>query len=243
MISGHPAFEQTDHRPWALPDGNWTWRQTWKDLLFIHWEIDEAEIRNAIPKDLEIDLYDRKAWIGIIPFDMTGVTLRNLPAPSLLSDFPEINVRTYVKHDGKPGVWFFSLDVPNPIAVLAARKFFHLPYYRARIDISIADKEIHYSHRRGDKVFEASYYPTGKKDFDSSSFEIWSTERYCLYSDNKKGDVFRVEVHHRKWPIESADIEIRKNTLLEDFNIGPQHPSVLFSKSIDVAVYSPKNIE
>lgn len=242
MITAHPSFEQTDHRPWPLPVENWHWRQTWKDLAFMHWEADVDELRSRIPDVLDIDLFDGKAWIGIVPFDMKGVTLRGFPAPSLLCDFPEINVRTYVTHEGKSGVWFFSLDVPNPFAVYTARKLFHLPYYRADIQIDIQGDSYTYSHKRGQKTFDATYRPTGRKEHHKDSFETWSTERYCLYSSNRAGEVCRSEVHHKKWPLESADIEIRKNTLVDGLTLGKQHPSALFSKSIDVVVYPMKKL-
>ena len=95
----------------------WHWQQTWEDLAFIHWEIDESEIRDKIPPQLEIDKYKDKAYIGLIPFRMSGVTKRGYPAPSYFCNFPEINVRTYVTYERKPGVFFFSLDVTNFFAV------------------------------------------------------------------------------------------------------------------------------
>ena len=233
----HPAFKQTDHRPWPLPDKQWIWSQRWENLLFLHWPIAVSEIRSLIPNRLEIDTFDGMAWIGLVPFDMKGVTKRGWPAPTVFCDFPEINVRTYVSLDGKPGVWFFSLDVTSRLAVWVARTFFNLPYYKAKIDVKVTDKEVRYHHERPGKLFDATYTPGALAESNPGSFELWSTERYSLYSQSKSGTLFRGEVHHPKWPLHHAKVEIRQNSLLDSFNVGSQHPSILFSKLLDVVVY------
>jgi uncharacterized protein YqjF (DUF2071 family) len=233
----HTAFEYNAHRPWPLPDKKWRWRQQWNDLAFIHWSIDKDWLATQLPNGLELDLYDGNAWIGIVPFSMKGVTLRGFPAPKFLCDFPEINLRTYVTKNEKPGVWFFSLDVPNALAVWAARTFFHLPYYKAQIETSVDKNHIEYHFKRNEIEFDGTYTPGSLINTSSESFEYWSTERYCLYSANSKGELFRAEIHHPQWPLQSASIKIRKNTFLTNLPIGEMHPSVLFSKSIDVAVY------
>ena len=124
----HPALIQTDHRPWAMPERRWSMQQQWANLAFLHWEISPAVLQETLPADLEVDTYDGRAWLGVVPFDMKGVTPRHVPRFKPLTDFPEINVRTYVIKDGKPGVWFYSLDVTSPLPVSVARRFFLLPY-------------------------------------------------------------------------------------------------------------------
>ena len=237
MATKHPAFRQTDHRPWPLPDAKWIWRQQWDNLLFLHWPIEVSEIRGLIPEQLEIDTFDGMAWLAVVPFDMKGVTKRGWPAPKLFCDFPEINVRTYVKIGGKPGVWFFSLDITSALGVWVARTFFNLPYYKAKIDVVVSDKEISYYHERSGKRFDATYSPGEPAIFEPDSFETWSTERYSLYSQSKSGTLFRGEVQHPKWPLQHAELTMRGNTLLDEFKVGERHPSVLFSKSLDVVVY------
>lgn len=211
------------------------------DLLFIHWEIEYQDLRRRIPEGLEVDLYDGKAWIAIVPFDMKEVTLRHCPAISSISNFPEINVRTYVVRDGKPGVWFFSLDVTSRLAVWAARNFFHLPYRHGDVKIEEKSGIIQYNSQVGEEDrFVANYHPISKFSASEDSFEQWATERYCLYCQSKRGRLYRAEVHHRQWPLQKAEVEIESNTLLNGFNTGDQHPSALFSKSVDVVAYSPK---
>lgn len=238
----HPALEQTDHRPWPLPQGSWLLRQSWLKLAFIHWEIDPEFLRKLLPPPLELDLFVEKAWIAVVPFDMKGVTFRGVPAISRLSDFPEINVRTYVRYKGKPGVWFFSLDVPSRLAVWAARTFFHLPYRQADVEISKHGEAIHYRHRLAGESFAAEYRPVSPAPAEPGSFDFWATERYCLYCTNHRGDLFRTEVQHRKWPLEQASIHIRENHLLDAYPTGPRHPSVLFCRRLEVVAYPPKKI-
>ncbi len=234
----HPAFRQIEHRPWPLPDRPWTLTQRWEDLLFVHWPIAPSAIRDAIPSELEIDLFDGSAWIGLVPFDMKAVTKRGFPAPSALCDFPEINVRTYVSYGGKAGVWFFSLDVPSSLAAWAARTFFHLPYSSATMAVQREKGAIDYRHARGSLAFEGRYGPIGEvESFPSDSFEAWSTERYCLYTVDRKGRLLRGQIQHPKWALQAAELEISRNTLTQAFDLGERHPSLLYSKSIDVVVY------
>src|SRR4051794_18976444 len=123
--------EQAHQRPWPVPQSPWVMAMQWLDLLFMHWPVPAKALRSYIPRNLEIDTYDGTAWIGVVPFRMAGVRPRMTPALPWLSAFPELNVRTYVTIGGKPGVWFFSLDAGNPVAVEGARSLFHLNYYNA----------------------------------------------------------------------------------------------------------------
>jgi len=239
----HPAFAQIDHRPWPLPQKKHLLDQTWLDLAFIHWEVAYDQMRARIPEPLEIDTFDGKAWIGIVPFDMQGVTFRGLSAISALSNFPEINVRTYVTFGGKPGVWFFSLDVPSSLAVWAARRFFHLPYRRAQVHIHHrGDDSVDYRHTLPGAEFAANYRPLAKADADQDAFAHWATERYCLYCRSNKGRIYRTEVQHPQWQLDVADITIHRNTLLDPFEVGECHPSVLYAKQIQVVAYAPERV-
>jgi len=128
----HPALAETDHRPWAIPERPWAWRQRWCDLLFAHWPVPVAALRHLVPEALTIQQFGGTSWVGVVPFRMEGVTMRGLPEMPGLSAFLELNLRLYVEYQGRPGVWFLSLDASNPPAVWAARTFFHLPYFRPR---------------------------------------------------------------------------------------------------------------
>jgi uncharacterized protein YqjF (DUF2071 family) len=241
-MTPHASLLHTDHRPWPLPAHNWTMRQEWNDLAFLHWEIAPQEIRPHLPPGVELDLYGGSAWIGVVPFDMRGVTRRGFPAPRWLSDFPEINVRTYVTMHGKPGVWFFSLDVPSRLAVWGARTFYHLPYFHAKMEVNREGESVCYAHRRGDLVFRAVYHPLEKIDATSDSFETWASERYCLYTADRKGRVYRAQVHHPRWPLHRAEIDVSENNLLRGWRTGSMHPSVVFSRHLPVVVWPLEHV-
>ena len=122
--------------------------QTWHDLLFAHWPVDARLLRPLLPPQLHIDAFEGHAWLAVVPFRMTGVRLRGAPAVPGLSSFPELNVRTYVTCGAKPGVWFFSLDAGNSLAVAIARAWFHLPYFRARMSCRERNGGIEYASHR-----------------------------------------------------------------------------------------------
>ena len=140
--------------------------QSWHDLLFAHWPIPVPGARARVPGSLDLDLFNGQAWIGVVPFRMSGIRPRHLPALPWISAFAELNVRTYVVRDGKPGVYFFSLDAANPVAVHIARRVFHLPYFDARMSLKYDGDWIEYrsirTHRGAPAAeFCARYRPTG----------------------------------------------------------------------------------
>ena len=217
-------------------------KQSWHNLLFLHWVVDYDQLRAMIPESLEIDTYGGEAYIALVPFNMKGVTARGCPAPSALCDFPEFNVRTYVKRDGKPGVWFFSLDITNPLAVWAARTFFHLPYRRAEIDYQTSTQQVEYRSQYSEtERFEARYHPEKPYHPEWGSFAHWATERYCLYTTDHSGHLYRGEIQHPQWPLYEAHCELVENTMLSAFQLGERQPA-LFAPRIDVVVYPLERI-
>ena len=242
-------FNHTKHRPWPLPSAPWIMAQSWHDLLFAHWPVDAAILRSHIPADLAIDTFDGQAWLGIIPFSMTGVRLRWTPPVPGLSAFPELNVRTYVTAQGKPGVWFFSLDAASALAVAAARLSFHLPYFRARMQCTQADGWIKYeSHRthRGapSAVLEGKYRPTGERfEAPRGSLEHFLTERYCLYSA-ASGRIYRGEIHHPPWQLQAAEAHFTRNSMAEAAGLAlpAEHPLLHFARRQDMVAWAPYRI-
>jgi uncharacterized protein YqjF (DUF2071 family) len=239
----HPAFLHTDHRPWPLPAAAWTWRQSWRDLLFAHWPVPVEAIRPLVPAALEVQQFDGTSWLGIVPFHMAGVMRRPLPDLPYVSAFPELNVRVYVERDGRPGVWFLSLDATNRLAVAAARAIFHLPYYRATIDITPDGDGFRYDSRRAEDppaAFRASYRPVSAVyRAQPGTLEHWLTERYCLYAEAPDGTMSRTEVHHAPWPLQQATAEIAINTVSAAGGLPISGPPALlhFSRRIDVVVW------
>lgn len=243
----HPALFHIQHRPWPLPSGPWTWRQSWRDLLFAHWPIPASELRPLVPEPLEIQEFDGTSWVGIVPFRMAGVMRRPLPDLPYFSVFPELNLRLYVEYQGRPGVWFLSLDAANIVAVWAARRFFHLPYVHAEMSIEGLPGEASFRSIRIRKprglAFEATYRPSGDPCLsEPESLEHWLTERYCLYAQSPTGKLLRAEVHHQPWPLQPAEAVIRRNELLRPHGLAVEGPPALlhFSRRLDVVVWSPE---
>src|SRR5678816_442997 len=177
---------QVAHRPWPIPDAPWLMTQSWHNLLFAHWPVDGALLRSRMPPRLPLDLYDGQAWIGVVPFRMTNVAPRFVPALPGVSEFAELNVRTYVTVGGKPGVYFFSLDAESALAVAAARSLLHLPYFTAQMQVRSEASRVDYSSRRTDQgppaELVARYGPTGPPfRAEPGTLEYFLTERYCLY--------------------------------------------------------------
>ena len=231
-------LEQADHRPWPMPRSPWVMTQTWHDVLFAHWPVDRGGLEARLPRACTLDLADGQAWLGIVAFEMSNVAPRFVPALPWLSAFPEINVRTYVRVDDKPGVYFFSLDATNPVAVWFARRFFHLPYHTAAIEVRRNGDAVVYSCRRrnADAGFESIYSPAGgASEAVAGSLEYFLTERYCLYTVDAANRLMRCDIHHPPWPLQPATATIGANTLAEAAGISlpPIAPIVHFSKRQD----------
>jgi uncharacterized protein len=246
----NPSKLRLDHRPWPLPSGSWVMAQSWHDLLFAHWPIAAGLLRPHIPNALRIDTFNGQAWIAVVPFRMTGVRLRWTPALPWLSAFPELNVRTYVVADGKPGVWFFSLDAGNPVAVAAARVWFHLPYFQARMKCEAASGWIQYVSERSHRgaragVLEAKYRPR-EEIFEArpGTLEHFLIERYCLYAAGPGGELFRCEIHHQPWQLQIAEAHIARNSMTEaaGLPLPASQPLLHFARHQDVVVWWPKRI-
>jgi uncharacterized protein YqjF (DUF2071 family) len=216
-------------------------KQTWHDLLFAHWPLPPAMLRPLVPAQLALDLFDGHCWIGVVPFRMSGVRRRGVPPLPGLSRFPELNVRTYVTHGGKPGVYFFSLDAANLPAVWAARKFYHLPYFHAQMKSADLGGTILYSSRRRQSAaeFRGRYRPTTNVALLSQgSLEHWLTERYCLYTTHRNA-VYRGEIHHQPWPLQDAEGEFETNTVAAAAGIAlPETPPVRhFARRLEVLIW------
>jgi uncharacterized protein YqjF (DUF2071 family) len=206
------SLDRLEHRPWPVPARGWTMGQTWEDLLFAHWRVPADEVRAHVPAGLEVDEHDGSAWLGITPFRLTGLRARGtLPLPAV-SQFLELNVRTYVTTDEKPGIWFFSLDASSRLAVEAARRTYRLPYFHARMSATRRGEWTAYECARVEepgRVFSGRYRPSGAAfTAEPGSLEWFLAERYCLYTTDERGSLARAEIHHGLWQLQPAEAEI-----------------------------------
>jgi uncharacterized protein YqjF (DUF2071 family) len=238
-------LEAVAHRPWPLPSGPWVGRQTWRDLMFVHWPISRDRLRERVPSFLEIDTFDGEAWLAITPFRVTDSTARGVPAIPWLSSYNELNVRTYVICNGMPGVYFFSLDADSTIAVAGATALYHLPYYLAQMNYEEDGNEINFSSRRigSDGVeFRARYGPAGPSfEPEAGTLEHWLTERYCLYTVDSANRGYRVEIHHLPWQLEPAEATITANTMpaTAGLHLPSMAPLLHLSRRQDTLIWLP----
>ena len=240
-------LEDTGHRPWPLPAAPWILRQSWHDLMFAHWPVARDRLRGFVPSFLEIDTFDSEAWLGIVPFRLSDLSPRGIPALPWISAFNEINVRTYVIHECVPGVYFFSLDATSAVAVAGARTLFHLPYFLADIRLEEVRGRILYSSRRKSRAaeFQAEYAPTGPVFTPvAGTLEYWLTERYCLYAQDSASKAYRVEIHHRPWQLQTAEAQIAVNTVADaaGIRLPPMAPHLHFARRQDVLTWSPDEL-
>jgi uncharacterized protein YqjF (DUF2071 family) len=243
-------LRETAHRPWPMPASPWIMTQTWHDLLFAHWPVEARLLASRIPPGLDLDLFEGQAWLGIVPFRMTNVAPRGVPALPWLSAFPELNVRTYVRVEDRPGVYFLSLDAANPLAVLVARALFHLPYHRAAMHVEPRGTAIHYTSRRttgGGPPAElvATYAPVAPGSrARPGSLEAFLTERYCLYTVDRWSRASRLEIHHPPWSLAPAQAHIGVNTMADalGLRLPPLLPLLHFSKRQDMVAWPSRRI-
>lgn len=227
------------------PAGFPVMRQRWAGLLFLHWPVDPSVIAARLPLGLHVDTFEGKAWLGVVPFFMERIRPTGLPAVPWLSWFLELNLRTYVHDDqGNPGVWFFSLDCNQPLAVEIARRFFHLPYEHAVMRSETSGSRIHYhSRRKCNGALDAEFIyetPSETHPAEQGSLEWFLVERYVLFSTNPAGRIFSGRVHHEPYQIAPARCE-RMSTepiRLNGFPVPLEPPaSVLTAAAVDVSIY------
>ena len=224
-------------------------RQNWGKLLFMHWPVDKELLSALIPSQLSIDTFDGRAWIGVVPFTMWGIRASFLPPVPGTSAFHELNVRTYVHYRGEPGVWFFSLDAANRLAVWGARTFYHLPYFNARMSLAQQGKRIDYSSTRVDERGPAADFQATWSVGESlprtepESLEFFLTERYCLYAFHRDR-LFRSRIFHQPWPLQNATLESSHSTMITSLGI-PQpegRPLLHYAESIEVDIWPLKEV-
>lgn len=214
-----------EHRHEPLPTGPWLLTQRWDHLLFMHLPVSKEIIKQQIPKELELDTYEGQAWITIIPFKVNGMRPRKLPPIPFHKSYIELNVRTYVKHNGIKGIYFFSLDADKLLAVLGAR-FVTLPYFHAKMKWKRKGDTIYFESYRKENAaicFKVSYKPTTTPFYpEEGSLSHWLLERYSLWT-YKHNSLYRGDIHHRQWKIQNAEAIVEKGNMLpflEDKNLG-----------------------
>lgn len=247
MSDPREILRAVDHRPWPVPAGPWVMFQSWRRLLFAHWAVPPERLRPLVPRALELETYDGRAWLGLTPFELMGLRARFLPAIPGPWDFLELNLRTYVRVKDRPGIYFFTLEAGSDLAVAAARTLYRLPYHAAVMEAREEGGWIHYRSERkgGGATFQGKYRPAGDVvEPESGTLEHFLTERYALYATLRDGGLLRGDIHHRPWPLQPAEAEIALNTVPAAHGIEPPDtaPLLHYAARQDTLVWGPRAV-
>jgi len=198
--------EPNAHRPWTLLKGKRTFYQEWNDALFLHWKVEESELQKLSPSKVSIDKFEGEAWISLVAFTMEKIRPKNLPSISFISNFHEVNVRTYLIHDNKPGVFFLNIEAQKETSAFLARKLSGLPYEKAVINRGEKEEINYFSSRNKNKNFSLeTKFIVGTELTNKTALDIWLTERYCLYLQINT-ETYRYEIQHKPWQLFNAEI-------------------------------------
>ncbi len=227
----------------------WIMTQRWNDLLFLHYALPPESLRPLVPDAFTLDTYQQRAWVSVTPFWISHVRPPGVPPLPWFSHFAEVNVRTYVTLDGKPGVYFFSLDASNLSAIWGARMFYRLPYWQAAMKLKgRGGPRIDYVSKRqhGPKPAElrCAYGPSSSAfRARPGSLAHFLTERYCLYAATRKR-LYRGEIHHLPWELQEAEFELAENSMAQPAGISlPTLPEIAhFAREMKVLFWAPERL-
>lgn len=192
----------TDHRPWSISTGKWKFYQEWNNSIFLHWRVDYEELSKLVHPDLEIDMFEGEAWVSLVVFNMEKIRPKSLPSLSLISNFPEINIRTYVKYKGKSGVYFLSIEGAKRLSCTIAKSISELPYRFS--SMSRKTNSFKSTNRKMIDSFIMSY-SVGNKIEKKRELDYWLTERFALFQDSEKY-INEFQIHHVEWPLYKVDL-------------------------------------
>ena len=232
------------HRPFPAPSSPWVLQMRWLELCFLHWAVPPDALARQLPAGVQLDTWEGRAWLGVVPFRMEGIRPRGTLDVPGLSAFPELNLRTYVTAGGVPGVWFFSLDAAQRLAVRIARLAFYLPYQDARMWTQRRGEVVEYASLRthagaAPAAFAGAYRPAGEVfQAQPGTLEHWLTARYALYSADARGRVYRGHIDHAPWPLQRAEVQLAVNTLARQIGVPLEgEPHALYSGQLDVQAW------
>lgn len=220
--------------------------QQWRDLAYIHWRFEPAVVKELLPPGLEVDTFDGSAWVGLIPFSMRGITVPHMPPVPYFGSFPEINVRTYVRREGVPGVWFFSLDVNRLIPAVVARTTYLLPYCWGRASNLIEDGVLRskVERRWPSRAHSATAVEIGTAIPRSDDLAVFLSARWGLYSRGLFGGLMYAPVDHEPWRLHTAHLQSIDQNIVQAAGLptptGEAH--VMFSPGVSVRIGRPRRV-
>ena len=213
------------HRPWKIPNKEWRFYQEWNNAVFLHWEVDYELLKTLVPKKLEIDLFKGKAWVSIVAFTMEKIRVKNLPQFPPISNFDEINIRTYVKYKERYGVYFLNIEAGNLVSAKVSKFISNLPYKYSKMS---RDNFSFYSSNKQKDEFKINYQ-IKENQYKKEEIDFWLTERYALFQEYKS-TINEFEIHHIEWPIKEVEIK--------ELNLNYPKFKDLINKNPDIQHYS-----
>lgn len=229
-----------DHRPWKLPDEKWKFYQEWNNAIFLHFKVDLEELKKHVPKELEIDLFQGESWVSVVAFTMEKIRPKNIPAFSPISNFHEINIRTYVKKNNKTGVYFLSIEGGTKLSCKIAKFISDLPYRYSLIERSSK----HYSSINLDFKDELCFeFKIGKQIKHKSELDNWLTERYALFQETDNY-INEYEIHHLPWLVNDVEVKSLKCFYPRFKNLLNNKPDKMqYSKGVKVVAWGKNRIK
>jgi len=233
----------TSHRPWDLPHGPWHYYQEWNNALFLHWKVPADDLIKVIPKDLSLDTFNGESWVSLVAFTMERIKPRFLPSISAVSDFHEVNIRTYVNKDKKGGVYFLSIEAEKHVSCFIAKLLSGLPYTKSRIHFQTKSVTRNYSSRSASNDFRLDVnFSIGESITDKTDLQTWLTERYCLYMDQSE-KVFRYQTHHKPWVLNEVKIsDLKTQYKIGNISLQRKPQLIHFSPGVKVVAWRRESV-
>ena len=239
MSKSEDILKNTSNRQYPLPDKKWSYFQQWHHTLFLHWEVSPYFLQEHIPKEIKLDTFNNMAWVSLVAFEVKNMRVRNMPSLPYISQFKEINLRTYVIKDGKPGIYMFSIETDKLIEVLLTRMFMGLSYHKSKIKRTSKKlvSQNKYLNQRLDVTIGKTRPLTEKTNLD-----FWLTERHCLY-ENCQNKICRIDIHHKPWELENGNVSI--NDILYragKYSVSTFPDKVQYAKKMDVLLWGKEKL-
>ena len=233
-------LNQKQHRPWKIPTEKWRFYQEWNKAIFLHWQVDLTELQKLVPKELEIDVFEGKPWVSVVAFTMEKIRPRNLPYFSPISNFDEINIRTYIKSNNKSGVYFLSIEGGKSLSCKVAKVMSELPYRFSKI------KRTENRYQSTNSVYNDKLnieFTVGKEINEKTALDKWLTERYALFQDTETS-INEFEIHHLEWSINEIDLKIVEFSYPRFNELFKNEPNMIqYSKGVKVIAWGKNKVD
>lgn len=228
-------LQQTTHRPWELPTTGWSYYQEWNNALFFHWEIPLELLQSLVPSNLKVDLYEGKAYISLVPFTMQKIRPKYLPSLAFVSDFHEINLRTYVTHQGKPGVFFISIEAEKSLSAFLSRMLSGLPYKKSTM---VRTPKGYTSQNKLQDFRFSAEYEIQEVIVAKTGLDRFLTERYSLYLE-RNGKLYRYQIHHKEWELRNVRMDkFDSKYIINALNLEGKVPDLMhYSEGVQVIAW------